>query len=375
MIRGVDPVLLLAAALLAGCGRSDVQVYQVPKEEKGTQMAANGLPPGHPDTSGGATTGLPTLTWTLPDGWEQGAAGEMRLASFRAKGPDGKSADVSIIPLPGMAGGDLNNVNRWRGQVGLEPLTEPELAKAGQPVQVQGQTAQLYDQAGESPGSGEKTRILAAILRREGVAWFFKMTGDDALVAQQKPAFTKFLESVQFGPSGQPELPPSHPPIGAGSMATQMPLASLEARAPKPEWQVPPGWQEVSAGQFLAAKFVIPGDANAQAAVNVSMSSGDGGGWAGNVNRWRQQLGLSQLNEAELKSATATLECSAGNGSVVDISGADARSGQKARLVGVMVPRGGQTWFYKLMGPEGLVAREKDAFTKFIQGAKYPNAS
>jgi hypothetical protein len=34
---------------------------------------------------------------------------------------------------------------------------------------------------------GDKTRILAGILRKEGVAWFFKMTGPDALVAGQKP--------------------------------------------------------------------------------------------------------------------------------------------------------------------------------------------
>jgi hypothetical protein len=43
----------------------------------------------------------------------------MRVASFRVTGKDGKQADVSVIPLPGLAGSDLDNVNRWRGQVGL----------------------------------------------------------------------------------------------------------------------------------------------------------------------------------------------------------------------------------------------------------------
>ena len=86
----------------------------------------------------------------------------------------------------------------------------------------------LYEQAGANPGSGEKTRILAAITRRDGVAWFFKMTGDDGLVAQQKPAFIEFLKSVSFPAAGaQAQLPPSHPPIDAGSMMAQAGIGSF----------------------------------------------------------------------------------------------------------------------------------------------------
>ena len=36
------------------------------------------------------------------------------------------------------------------------------------------------------------------------------------------------------------------------------------------------------------------------------------------------------------------------------------------------VPRDGQTWFYKMMGDDATVAREKDAFVKFVQTARYP---
>ena len=122
----------------------------------------------------------------------------MRAASFRVAGKDGKQADVSVVPLPGLAGSDLDNVNRWRGQVGLPGVSEAELAKLAQPVEIAGQPAKLYEQAGANAGSGEKSRILAAITRRDGVAWFFKMTGDDGLVAEQKPAFIEFLKSVSF---------------------------------------------------------------------------------------------------------------------------------------------------------------------------------
>ena len=170
------------------------------KEQTPAQAQAQpaALPPGHPDMSGAAA---PALQYKRPADWQEAPPGQMRAASFRVAGKDGKQADVSVIPLPGLAGSDLDNVNRWRGQVGLPGVSEAELAKLAQPVEIAGQSASLYEQAGTNPGSGEKSRILAAITRRDGTAWFFKMTGDDALVAGQKPAFIEFLKSVSF-PAG-----------------------------------------------------------------------------------------------------------------------------------------------------------------------------
>jgi hypothetical protein len=202
LIRLQCALLVLAAALVA-CKREDIRVYRLAKEAEPVPAAAN-LPPGHPDMGGAPSekpTGqpaMPQLHWKLPAGWEEAPPGQMRVASFKVKGEGKQQADVSVVPLPGLAGGDLNNVNRWRGQVGLPPLKEEEFAKLGQPIEIAGQPSQLYDQAGENAASGGKTRILGAVLHREGMAWFFKMTGDDALVAQQKPAFVEFLKSLSF---------------------------------------------------------------------------------------------------------------------------------------------------------------------------------
>jgi hypothetical protein len=54
---------------------------------------------------------------------------------------------------------------------------------------------------------------------------------------------------------------------------------------------------------------------------------------------------------------------------LVDLSGTNVRSGEKARMVAIGVPRGGETWFYKLQGDEALVGREKNTFLKFVVGA------
>jgi hypothetical protein len=362
--------LLALAAALAGCGKSrDIQVYRVAKDEP----AQASLPAGHPEMGAAQNTGetaAPRVEWkSLPAGWGEVTPGEMRVASFRVKGDSGKVGDVGIFPLPGPVGNELANVNRWRGQVGEAPVTEDKLAALAQPVQIANENAKVYEQAGTNPTSGDKTRILAAILRRGQTTWFFKMNGDDDLVAQQKPAFFEFLKGLSF-PEGeaQAQLPPSHPAIDQSMAAASAGAASSQD---KPQWQVPSGWKEIPGGQFLVAKFEIAGAENATANVNVSMSAGEGGGLAGNVNRWRGQLGLTPWTDDDIAKQVSTVNTPAGQARFVDMNGTDPRSGQKVRLVGAIVPQAGRTWFYKLMGPETLVAREKDAFQQFVANTKY----
>ncbi|TMB35869.1 MAG: hypothetical protein E6J61_01015, partial [Deltaproteobacteria bacterium] len=43
--------------------------------------------------------------------------------------------EVSLTVLPGMAGGDLANVNRWRGQLGLSAIDDAAIASLRATVQ------------------------------------------------------------------------------------------------------------------------------------------------------------------------------------------------------------------------------------------------
>jgi hypothetical protein len=354
-----------------GCGRDDVRTYRVPKETA-PQLAAADLPSGHPDIGGAAVS--PATAAKVPADWQEAPLGQMRVASYRVKGKDGKMADISVVPLAGAAGSDIDNVNRWHGQLGLAPVSEAEFSKLGEKVQVGGEEGKLYDMAGQNAGSGEKNRMIAGIVRRPDGAWFFKMVGDDAIVAEQKSAFVDYLKSFSFTGSGgaatqDAQLPPSHPPIGNISPAAA--AAAPSSGEGKPEWQVPAGWKEIDGGQFLVAKFMLNGSDNSQAAVNVSMSAGDGGGVLGNVNRWRGQLGLNPLSQAEVDKLVSSVDIEGGKAMLVDMSGTDMKSGAKTRLVGAIVPKGQQTWFYKLMGPAQLVEQQKDAFARFVQSVKY----
>ncbi len=381
--------LLLMAA--AGCDRNSVKVYHIDANDTAAptpppMATPSAMPTTIPDgLPAPDNSGLPSVQYTLPAGWEKKTPTAMRVASFGIT-QDGKQADVSVIPMGGMAGGNLANVNRWRGQVGLGLIEQDAVDKMTEKVVIAGQDAELFDIA----GTGSE-RIIASVLHRDDTAWFFKITGDAALVETQKPAFIAFLKSVQFGaPVAAPamdvnQLPPSHPPIEGMSLGSQnslVPNANTTVTgginsedSSKPTWTVPAGWQEAPLAQFLVVKYIITGTGSAEAAVNVNSLAGDGGGLLANVNRWRGQLGLNALNEMELAHLAPTMNLPDGSHLfLVEFTGTDSKTGKPAGLVGAIVPQNGQTWFYKLMGDADLVAQQKAALIKFVQSAKYPDA-
>ena len=364
-------LLLFIAAALAGCGRSDVKVYQLSNNDSGSSAPPNTATAAADQNGTGASQ--PQLQWTLPEGWTEVAPGEMSVASFKATGQNGAEADVSVVPLPGSAGGDAANVNRWRSQVGLAAAIPDEIDKTLESVQVGDQPGKLYDIAGQSVDSGNSKRILGAIGERDGMTWFFKMIGDANLVEQQKPGFIAFLKSLKFT-AGTPsqQLPAGHPPISGGDMNAPM-TSSGGGNQAQPQWTVPTDWHSVPPAQFLEAEYSVAGANGTTAEVNVAQLNGTGGGVLPNVNRWRGQIGLEPVDEIALARLTTTVSVTSGNATFVDMTGTNA-NGQPTRLVAAIVPAGDQTWFYKLMGNEKVVANQKDAFTKFVQSARYSNA-
>lgn len=364
------------AFALAGCGNSEVTVYKVAKESPAS--AAAQVP----------------LTWTLPADWQEVKPGPMRLAQFSAAGPGGKTAEVSIVLMGGTAGGELGNVNRWRGQVSLAPVTEEEVSKLGEKAETAGAKTKLYDLAGTSAAGG-KARILVTSVQRGDESWFFKMTGEDELVAAQKPAFIGFLQSLKFAasstaftaeeslsiPESKPALPPDHPPIGADTAplpAGHPPIGGTLPTAPiadptKPSWTIPLNWSEVPATAMLLAKFSV-GQDGARADITVSSFGSEMGGLTANVNRWRGQISLAPIDDAAANQAVTSVEVSGEKASLVDMNGTDARTGQPARLIGVAVPHEGRTWFFKILGDGKVVAGQREAFLKFVQTAKLPHA-
>jgi hypothetical protein len=63
----------------------------------------------------------------LPEGWTLDPTPRpMRVATYIITDPGGP-VEVALTRFPGDTGGVLGNINRWRQQVGLGPVTEAEL--------------------------------------------------------------------------------------------------------------------------------------------------------------------------------------------------------------------------------------------------------
>lgn len=109
------------------------------------------------------------------------------------------------------------------------------------------------------------------------------------------------------------------------------------------------------------ATYAIGPEGGATAELAVTAFPGDVGGEVANVNRWRGQIELPPLAEAEIAATVTRREAHGLNIGVVDLGGAGSM-----RMLGAIVPFGKATWFFKLLGPEALVAGEKAAFLEFV---------
>jgi hypothetical protein len=200
--RAFPSGIVAATLLLAACGGEKVSVYRVPKEKDPELPAAaeDAGAAGQPASGARmADASVPTaagesLAWEAPAAWKSKPASAMRKGSYTVPGA-GAESDLSITAFPGDVGGELANVNRWRGQVGLSPLQSGELESSVSRVEANGLKFTVVELAPK--GDANATAILGAIVPFGGSTWFFKLMGPGAAVKGSRPAFIEFLHSVR----------------------------------------------------------------------------------------------------------------------------------------------------------------------------------
>jgi len=352
-------MVLLCFAVVTGCGRNDVRVYSVPKENPAVEMAS--------DTQ-------PHLHWTLPQGWEEREGDQMRVARFAVRGQNGDAAEVSVIPLGGFgsSGGSKDQLlNIWREQLKLSPLEPKQVQDLAQPITIGSSQGELYDMVSEEAiMENKKARTLVALMNADDGLWIFKMTGHSDFVEKQKPEFAAFLKSVTIDKSAPTPMPRI---ASASTNAKRLPSSEDADATRKPNWTVPQNWKE-EPSQIALVKWVVQDDGGRSAEVTVTAFPGDGGGLLANVNRWRRQVGLKALEQSDLTTNIADLDFGGGKATLVDMIGVNPKDGKKTRIIGAVVPHEGKTWFFKLMGDEQVAEKEKQTFVKFVQTTQFPDA-
>jgi hypothetical protein len=156
------------------------------------------------------------------------------------------------------------------------------------------------------------------------------------------------------------EAPPMAP--GAGRMAGDVPVPPKPAGAEGLTWTLPQGWTESRTGGIRYATLRPPGAGAVDASVVVL--PGPAGGELANVNRWRGQLGLPPVEEAQLPSLRKTVTTKVGPVDLFDFSS------EKTRLVAGLALVNDSSWFFKMMGDSGEVGAALPGFTHLVESVR-----
>ena len=258
--------------------------------------------------------GGPPLTWTPPEG--SVAVDEDGFACFDVGDARASVAlrVTNVIAGDGAAGSSiLSLVNYWRTTAGLPSVTATGLPKVTRELVVDGKSVTLVNVA--PPGAPTDIPL----------------------------------------PSGRPPL--DRPFAAPAAPATQPAAAPLTYRLPE-------GWSAADPGPMALLK-VVAGQGNE--AAQVSVMALPPSPLLPNINRWRAQLGLPPVEEADLKKVEA-VEVGGAKGDLVDITGG---GDHPKRIVAAVVAHGDRHWFFKMMGPADVVEKQKKAFGEFLASVRF----
>jgi len=278
----------------------------------------------------------------------------IRKASYRVDLPGNDPLECSVISFPGSAGGLEANVNRWRGEVGLQPLGTAELRASVVSSTIDNHDAFIVDIIGPSQST------LGAILPLLNETWFFKISGPCQPVSTQKQNFTSFLGNIRVAAT-------------QATAADKFTASNQEPRSlnrPVITYRVPEGWKELQPTTMRVASFSIPGTGGLDADVSVIPLPGKAGTDLSSLNQWRRQLHLKEVSQIDNLS---TRQIGNLKYKVVDISSTDTliNGEHKARILVAYTENAAHKWFFKMVGAESVVAREEKNFFAMIASVVY----
>ncbi|MGL4554447.1 MAG: hypothetical protein ACRC33_25065 [Gemmataceae bacterium] len=172
-------------------------------DKDGTLIDLTGPGPKPADPHAGMPAGMPKkmpgplpLEYVAPAGWQETGPrpGFVPVLTAFTLDDGPPRTEATVVVMRGMTGDLLENVNRWRGQVGAKPL--PALGGEPPAVEVGGAKGLYFDLEGDR-------RMLMVMAKRGDETWYFKLMGKSDVVGKNKAAFDEFLKSVKFNGGGR----------------------------------------------------------------------------------------------------------------------------------------------------------------------------
>ena len=348
-------------------------------------MAANAGGTGAAAGEGDPLAGI-TFHHDMPQGWEAVAKTEMRQVNLRMK--ETPEAECYFTLLPGGGGGLDANLNRWRGQMGLEPLSADAIAALPKKT-IFGQPATFILIDGTFAGMGdiaprENYRMYGVMLshkdpesgREQG--FFLKMTGPKAVLENQEANFDLVASSLHAVAPGE-EHSHAHTEGDGHDHGTEAPAAETAAPAMEKAatatsgggsgytWAVPAGWENKEPGMMRQANLTITGQPDVEC--YLTELSGSAGGLESNLNRWQQQMDQPALTPEQI-AALPKQPLLGGEASYVVIDGTFGGMGgtvlkENYRMYGLALVNDTMSYFVKMTGPKDLLVAEEANFLAF----------
>jgi len=264
-------------------------------------------------------------SWTDPKGWKKdpvqedrrGEMGMERMAGFRI-GAKPKEMEITVVKLQAKGFDLIKNMHRWQKQVN-QPLTETH--------------------------EDLKKQVPSEKFATHEVKWV-DLTGLGTH-AVSKPAEPMALNQKKFVL-----------PLGPGGGGSKIPFT----------YKLPEGWVKKPSRQIALEVLEVSDDDNSAEITFVPLPK-DGGGVAGNINRWRKEVELEGLPQAAAEQSAVERKVAGVKSFYVDIDNPKGPA-ERNRTLGVIIPLGHTTWFVKMSGPRAWVGQNKAAYETFIDSIK-----
>ncbi len=350
-------LLLFLTIGLGGCERDEIQAYQAPKDAPRIGLATAATP--------AAGARRPEMTWTVPKGWRQ-LPGEraMRVATFEATS-GANTVEVAVSAFPGRAGGLLSNMNRWRGQLNLDPIAQDDVSEHLTPFSKGNLRGFVLDMIGRGGGNNNAPKRMIGAIIEDGVSmtWFVKAMDEPSKLDDHKASIVGFAQSFRLAGGANSASG------GAGAGQGPSEGSAGHNHSDHAGWQIPAHWKPDSNPSTILMAAYDAKNAAGEVRITVTALKGDGGGVLPNINRWRNQLGLAPVARIDDQPTQRI----GGQAMVVDLLAADDGSGARQRMVVATLPRQGNTLFIKMAGINEAVEKEKQAFEQLVLSSGSPH--
>jgi hypothetical protein len=301
--------------------------------------------------------GKPQPSWQLPAGWAEKPGAMLRLATIVIPTTD-KPLELAVTSLnwSGQPVDVLANVNRWRDQMQLPPIGEPQLGESLREQKAGNTTLTIVDLRGRFPSGGM-------------MAPFAGGGPPGGLAGGGNPP----------PPGTVDELPAGHPPIGATTASPHGTAGAADASSVVPTFAAPASWKVVPTpeGGMRKAEFDVADGEKTAKVTMIDFSARAGPMIAdplANVNRWRSEVGLDPLQQDALEANIEKIDVDgqpATYTAIIPDAAQPEQSQSVEATLGALVPSGDRIWFIKLKGDRDLVTAEQERFKEFLKSVRF----